>query len=221
MSWLSWYHVCSGKMTAQDKTTSQCSSLLPLSVHFLLIPQFNQQVLAQTCWFPVSSASFLLLGDGELLFSQKGVLKELSILFCSFGRKNTQGDLNKFFFFKTAWSSPSWSWASWLHSLSGPYSSRSQTQPEHGYYRTECFYVSTSTMISHALVSTRSNNVSPLVDLSDIWTRKLSSVHSRSLLDCLQPTMLLSQQIFGIEIPHQDESLWEFSSTGSLRPGSL
>ena len=99
MSWLSWYHVCSGKMTAQDKTTSQCSSLLPLSVHFLLIPQFNQQVLAQTCWFPVSSASFLLLGDGELLFSQKGVLKELSILFCSFVPKNTPGDLIQFFFF--------------------------------------------------------------------------------------------------------------------------
>ena len=31
------------------------TSLLPLPVHFLLIPQFDQQVFVRPCWFPASS----------------------------------------------------------------------------------------------------------------------------------------------------------------------
>lgn len=42
--------------------------LLPLPVHFLLIPQYDQQVHAQPYQFPVSSAWFLILGVGELFF---------------------------------------------------------------------------------------------------------------------------------------------------------
>lgn len=55
------------------------------------------------------------------------------------------------------------------------------------------------------LVSTRSNNTSSLIALSNIWVRKLSSMDSGSLLDCFQLTMLSSQQV--VEIHHQDESL--------------
>jgi len=63
--------------------------LLPLPVHFLLIPQYDQQVHAQPYQFPVSSAWFLMLGDGELLCFQKGVLKELTALLHSFVPRNS------------------------------------------------------------------------------------------------------------------------------------
>ena len=58
--------------------------LLPLSVHFLLFPQFKLQVLAQPCQFPASSARFLILDDGELSSLQKIVLKEFPAWLCSF-----------------------------------------------------------------------------------------------------------------------------------------
>ena len=57
---------------------------LPLPVHFPLFPQFKLQVLAQPCQLPISSAQFLLLGDGDLLCLKKGVLKEIPSLFCSY-----------------------------------------------------------------------------------------------------------------------------------------
>jgi len=50
-----------------------------------------------------------------------------------------------------------------------------------------------SLMISSALVNIRSSNISPLVDLPNTWTKKLSSMDYRSLLDCLKLTMLLSE----------------------------
>jgi len=50
-------------------------------------------------------------------------------------------------------------------------------------------------MISSALVSTRSRSASPLLCLSNMWTRKLSSVDFRSFQDCLQAALLFSQQI--------------------------
>lgn len=57
-------------------------------------------------------------------------------------------------------------------------------------------------MISSTLVSTRFRNSSSLVSLSNTQSMKLSSVDFRSLLDCLQPTMLLCQQISGwLEYP--------------------
>jgi len=59
-------------------------SLLPLPVHFLPTLQFDHQVLAQPYGFPASSACFLNQGDGELLCSQKDILKVLPALFCSF-----------------------------------------------------------------------------------------------------------------------------------------
>ena len=70
------------------------TSLLPLPVHLLLILQFYLQVLTQPCWFPASCASFLTLGDGELFYSQKGILKELPVVFCSHVPKDSfPGDL--------------------------------------------------------------------------------------------------------------------------------
>src|SRR5699024_10306757 len=75
---------------------TQTTALLPLSVHFPLFPQFKLQVLAQPQWSPASPSRLLLLGDGEPLRSQKGVLKELPALFCtnvlqdSFPRDPTQ-----------------------------------------------------------------------------------------------------------------------------------
>ena len=54
-----------------------------------------------------------------------------------------------------------------------------------------------SLMIYSTLVSTGSNNASSLAGLSNTWASYLSSVGSRSLLDCLQFTVLFSQQISG------------------------
>ncbi|KAK4829131.1 hypothetical protein QYF61_002210 [Mycteria americana] len=48
-----------------------------------------------------------------------------------------------------------------------------------------------------ALVTNRSGITSPLVGLSITWLKKLSSMHSRSLLDCLQLSVLLFQQMSG------------------------
>ena len=54
------------------------------------------------------------------------------------------------------------------------------------------------TLSSAALVSTRSSKASHQIGPSNTWTRKLlSSTDSRNLLDCLPPTVPLSQQISG------------------------
>ena len=71
------------------------TSLLSLPACFL-IPQFKQQAFVQPCWFPASSTSFLMLGNGNLLWSQKGVLKEMPDLFCSCVPKSSiPGDLTQ------------------------------------------------------------------------------------------------------------------------------
>ena len=46
-------------------------------------------------------------------------------------------------------------------------------------------------------MSNRSNIASPLVGLPTIWLKNLSSLHYRSLLDCLQLAVLLFQQMSG------------------------
>jgi len=53
-------------------------------VHFLPTLQFDHQVIAQPFGFPASSACFLNQGDGELLCSQKGILKVLPTPFSYF-----------------------------------------------------------------------------------------------------------------------------------------
>jgi len=57
------------------------TTLIPLPVHFPLFSQFKLQALAHPCRSSTFSSRFLL-GDGEFLCSQKGVLKELTVLFC-------------------------------------------------------------------------------------------------------------------------------------------
>ncbi|KAK4814209.1 hypothetical protein QYF61_012548 [Mycteria americana] len=52
-------------------------------------------------------------------------------------------------------------------------------------------------MTSLALVTIRSSIASPRAGLSNTWIKKLSSMHSRSLLDCLQLAVLLFQQMSG------------------------
>ena len=47
--------------------------------------------------------------------------------------------------------------------------------------------------LSLALVTIRFSITPPVVGLSITWLKKLSSIHSRSLLDCLQLTVLLFQ----------------------------
>lgn len=60
-----------------------------------------------------------------------------------------------------------------------------------------------------ALVTNRSSNASTLAGLLITWVKKLSSMHSRSLLDCLQLIVLLSQQISGrFKSPSRTKSLW-------------
>jgi len=61
--------------------------------------------------------------------------------------------------------------------------------------RPRLLLILTSFMISFVLVSTRSNSASPLVSLSNTWTRKLPSMDYRSVLDCVQLSLLFSQQI--------------------------
>ncbi|KAK4832304.1 LOW QUALITY PROTEIN: hypothetical protein QYF61_021703, partial [Mycteria americana] len=53
----------------------------------------------------------------------------------------------------------------------------------------------TSLMSSLAFVTIRSSIASPLAGLSITWPKKLSSMQSRSLLDCLQLALLLFQQM--------------------------
>ena len=53
----------------------------------------------------------------------------------------------------------------------------------------------TSPMSSLALVTTRSSITSPRVGVLITWLKKLSSMHSRNLLDCLQLAVLLFQQM--------------------------
>lgn len=59
-------------------------SLLPLSVHFLLTPHFEEQILVQPYQFLPCFAWFPTHWDGELLCSKKGGLKELPalVVFC-------------------------------------------------------------------------------------------------------------------------------------------
>lgn len=57
--------------------------------------------------------------------------------------------------------------------------------------------ISTPLMTSSPLVSTRSSNYSFLVVLPNTWTKKLSSAHCRSPMDCLQLAVLLSQEKSG------------------------
>ncbi|KAK4828845.1 hypothetical protein QYF61_000902 [Mycteria americana] len=52
-------------------------------------------------------------------------------------------------------------------------------------------------MSSLALVTIRSSIASPRVGVSATWVKKLSSMRSRSLLDCLQLAVLLFQQMSG------------------------
>ena len=59
---------------------------------------------------------------------------------------------------------------------------------------------------SLVLVAIRSTIASTLVGLSITWVKKLSSMHSRRLLDYLQLAVLLFQQMV-VEVPQQDESL--------------
>ncbi|KAK4812467.1 hypothetical protein QYF61_026460 [Mycteria americana] len=56
-----------------------------------------------------------------------------------------------------------------------------------------------SLMSSLALVTIRSSIASPWVGVPITWAKKLSSMHSRILLDCLQLAVLLFQQMLGAE----------------------
>ena len=79
-----------------------------------LFPQPDQQVLAQPCWFPASSVSFLILGDGELLCSQKSIFKVLAssvLLLCPLGQF-PRGSHPRLIL--TVWSWLSWSSGSWI-----------------------------------------------------------------------------------------------------------
>lgn len=69
VSWLSWSCLCMSRQTMGRQLFPGHTFLLPLPVHVLLFPQFEQQVLAQPYWFPVSPAWFLTCKDGELLHS--------------------------------------------------------------------------------------------------------------------------------------------------------
>ncbi|KAK4823759.1 hypothetical protein QYF61_006055 [Mycteria americana] len=55
----------------------------------------------------------------------------------------------------------------------------------------------TSPISSLALVTVRSSIAYPLGGLSITWLKKLSLMHSRSVLDCLQLAVLLFQQMLG------------------------
>jgi len=55
----------------------------------------------------------------------------------------------------------------------------------------------TSPMSSLELVTTRSSIASPQVGVLITWLKKLSSMYSRNLLDCLQLAVLLFQQMSG------------------------
>ena len=69
-----------------------------LFLFFFFFTQPDQQVLAQPCWFPASSVSFLILGDGELLCSQRSILKVLPAWSCYFvPRDSFTGDLIQHF----------------------------------------------------------------------------------------------------------------------------
>jgi len=50
--------------------------LFPELIHTFLRPQCSQQVLAEPCPFPISSAHFLIQRDGDLLCFQEGILEE-------------------------------------------------------------------------------------------------------------------------------------------------
>ena len=149
------------------------TTLLPPSMHFPLFSQFELQVLALPRRSPASPAELLLLGDGEPLHSQKGVLKELPALFCTHALKDSfPGDPTQQFlerrkfallkhrvlalllakpaFFKITNSTKAWS----LQPRLPP--------------------ILMSLMLSSSLLSTRSSKASPQFGPSITWTRKLS-----------------------------------------------
>ncbi|KAK4825544.1 hypothetical protein QYF61_000121 [Mycteria americana] len=74
-----------------------------------------------------------------------------------------------------------------------------------------------SLMSSLALVTIRSSIASPWVGVSTTWVNKLSSMHSRSLLDCLQLTVLLFQQMLG----DTSSGLFSHVTSNRMRGNSL
>ena len=58
--------------------------LVPLPVHFFPTLHFDQEAFTQPCSSPVFLAWFLTRGNQELWHFQKNILKELSVLSCSF-----------------------------------------------------------------------------------------------------------------------------------------
>jgi len=68
--------------------------LFPQLLHSFLFPQSDQQVLAESCWFPASLPTFLFSGTRELLRFQKDILNEQPAFFHSFVSKDSfPGDL--------------------------------------------------------------------------------------------------------------------------------
>lgn len=60
---------------------------------------------------------------------------------------------------------------------------------------------------SLTLVTIKSTVAFPLLQLSIPWLKKLSPMHSKSLLDYLQLAMLLFAGIGVVEVPQHDKSL--------------
>ena len=61
-------------------------SPFPLPVHFLLVPQFDHQILAQMPQLSALPTHFLMQEDEECLCSKENILKELPALIIFFGR---------------------------------------------------------------------------------------------------------------------------------------
>jgi len=66
-----------------------------------------------------------------------------------------------------------------------------------------------SNIRSCVLMSNKACIACPLVHLSITWLRKLSSMHSRNLLDCLDVAVLFffSSDVRVVEVPQQDGSV--------------
>lgn len=110
-------------------------SLLPLAMHFLLTPQFEEQILGQPCWFPAFPVSFPTHWDGELLHTKKSNLKEFpAVVSNSVSKDSYPGDLIHQLLKRLRDSS------SKVQSpgFSSPGSLRSLTQPGHGCYIPVC-----------------------------------------------------------------------------------
>lgn len=61
--------------------------LFPLPVYAFLIPQFDQQVFAESYWFPASSVCFLIVGCREFLHSQRDSLNSCQLFFAALSLK--------------------------------------------------------------------------------------------------------------------------------------